>query len=115
MTIVNGRAFLGIRHFERLGEFARALQMEDVRRAGQHRLILLTIIQVKQRQTIRVGMRVHFTDLSNHDLVAVPANAAGLEFVAVAIFVRRHRQPRILDLIHFESGKSQLAGNFFYR
>ena len=87
--------------------------MEDIRRAGQHHLGLLSIVQVEQGQPVGVGMRVHLPDFRHDDLVAVPANAAGLELVRLVFLISRHGQPRVLDLIHFQPRQSQLAGDFF--
>ena len=88
--------------------------MEDVRRAGQDGLILLSIIQIEQSQPVRVRVRIYLADLRHDDLVTIPANAACLELVPLAIF-NGHRQTCVFNLIHLESRKCQLASDFFHR
>ncbi len=105
MTVVDDRAFFCIRHLDRLFESARTFQVEDVRRARQHNLLLLTIEQVEKSQLVRVGMRLHLTNFRHDNFFFVPRDAVGFEFVLLAVFVRGHIETRIKNLVNFETSE----------
>ena len=115
MTVVERGAFFCIRHLDRFFEFTRAFEVEDVRRASEHDLILLTIVQVEQSQLIRIGMRLHFADLRHDKFLLVPADAVGFELVLLAILVNRHGQADVKNLVHFHASESQLTGDILNR
>ncbi len=118
MTVINRRAFLGISHLDRLGQFALALELEQVGRARQDGVLLRAIEQVAQRQSVRVGMRPHLADLRHDDLLAIPFNAARLELVSltgvhVLCISRGHRPSYIVNFLHFESTEGERARDVF--
>ena len=72
VSIVNLGAFLGIGHFQRFCQRACAFELEQVRRAGQHHMLLLAVEELAQYQPVGVGVRHHFQNGGNHQLLGVP-------------------------------------------
>ena len=58
-------------------------------------------------------MRLHLANFGDDDLVLVPGDAAGLEFVPLAAAVIGHGQADVVDLVHFQTGQREAAGDVF--
>ena len=79
MTIVEARPFTGIGDLNGLSQGAFALVLKQVGRAGEDNdLAAAAILQTAQRQTVCIGMRHHFVNLSHHKFIRLPRKTAEL-------------------------------------
>jgi hypothetical protein len=87
VPVIDLRAFFGVGHFDGFWQLAFAFVLEQVRRAGQHNMLNLAIVQVAQHQPVRVGMRHHLADFRHDQFFFIPGNAAGLELVTAGAYL----------------------------
>ena len=58
-------------------------------------------------------MRHNLADFSHDDLVLIPGDAAGLEFMPLIILIDGQGQTHVFDPVHFKTGESQFPGDVF--
>ncbi len=111
MAVVQRGTLFGIRHLEGRRELACAFEVEDIWRAGEDRVLLLAIKEIQQSQPVCVRMGHDLTNLGDDDLLAIPAEAAGLELAGLPGLTLWKRQAGVRDLTDLQAGQGQLAGD----
>ena len=112
MTVIDHAAFADISDLERLFQTALADILADVRRTAEDGVFAGPVIQLAERQFIRVRMLVDFADLRDDEFVGGPGKP--FEFETVIVIVRS-RQTDQFDLVHFQTAHCQNMGDLLER
>ena len=109
MPVIEHRAFARVGDLERLLQPAFPEPGEHVGRAGQNGRDARAVIKLAERQSVRVGMLIHFHHFRDHELFPVPGQP-GIFVLQLAFgLLHAHQQ----DAFHFQTNACHQIGKLF--